>query len=251
MATPPIDDMPKITLEKDDLESFQRSRAQTGKSASKAPVDNDTPQSSSRSPSWFMFILFLALMAGGAVYWSMQQHKMLVASEQRISDLEQRLSSTGEAMDQSTVALGVKVSELSKRSEELWEQMDKLWASAWRRNQSDIADLTKAVNTLKSSSESGVKSLNGKLGEQDTALSLITSQLSDYAGNLKQQQDALGQIKQSSQNTEQQIASLREKLISTALGNNNLVNKIDDLESKIKTLEKMINQTKTAGPSAP
>ena len=89
MAIPPIDDMPKITLEKDDLESFQRNRAQTGKSANKAQVDNDTPQSSSRSPSWFMFILFLALMGGGAVYWSMQQHKILVASKERISDFLQ------------------------------------------------------------------------------------------------------------------------------------------------------------------
>ena len=251
MATPPIDDMPKITLEKDDLESFQRSRAQTSKSSAKLDVQNDGPQSSTRSPSWFMFILFLTLICGGAIYWSMQQHKIIGASQERISDLEQRLSSTGEAMDQSTVALGVKVTELSKRTEELWEQMDKLWASAWRRNQSDIADLTKAVNTLKSSSESGVKSLNGKLGEQDTALSLITSQLSDYAGNLKQQQDALGQIKQSSQNTEQQLASLREKLISTALANNTLTNKIDDLESKLQALEKSINQTKTAGPRTP
>ena len=203
MAIPPIDDMPKITLEKDDLESFQRNRAQTGKSANKEQVDNDTPQSSSRSPSWFMFILFLALMGGGAVYWSMQQHKILVASKERISDLEQRLSSTGEAMDQSTVALGVKVSELSKKTEELWEQMDKLWASAWRRNQADIADITKAFNSLKSASESGVKTLNGKLADQDTSLSLVTSQLSDYANNLKQQQDSLGQIKVNTQSNEQ------------------------------------------------
>ena len=249
MATPPIDDMPKITLEKDDLESFQRSRAQTGKPSAKQKSQHETPQSTSRSPSWLMFILLLALLSGGAVYWSMQQHKLFLESQNRIADLEQHLSATGEEMDQSTVALGVKVTELSKRTEELWEQMDKLWASAWRRNQSDIADITTAVNSLKSSNDSSVKSLNGKLGEQDTALTLITSQLSDYAGNLKQQQDALGQIKQNTQNNEQQLASLREKIISTALGNNNLVNKIDDLESKIAGLERSIAQAKSPSPA--
>ena len=251
MATPPIDDMPKITLEKDDLESFQRTRAQAGKPSTQPNEKHDAPQTSSRSPSWFMFILFLALLSGGAVYWSMEQHKVLVAAQDRISDLEQRLSATGEEMDQSTVALGVKVTELSKKTEELWEQMDKLWASAWRRNQSDIADITKAVNSLKSASETSVNSINGKLAEQDTSLSLVSSQLSDYANNVKLQQDSLGQIKTSTQSNEQQLASLREKIISTALGNNNLTNKIDDLESKLQALEKSINQTKAPIPATP
>ena len=35
MANDPFDDMPKFTLEKDDLESFQRTRGQASKNTSK------------------------------------------------------------------------------------------------------------------------------------------------------------------------------------------------------------------------
>ena len=42
---------------------------------------------------------------------------------------------------------------------------------------------------------------------------------------------------------EQQLASLREKLISTALANNNLINRIDDLAARIKAVEKTANST--------
>ncbi|MDU0354361.1 hypothetical protein RS130_10840 [Paraglaciecola aquimarina] len=43
MANDPFDDMPKITLEKDDLESFQRTRAQANKTGDKKIPPPKTP----------------------------------------------------------------------------------------------------------------------------------------------------------------------------------------------------------------
>ena len=67
MANDPLDDMPKFTLEKDDLESFQRTRAQATNKNSKNESPVDEPASSSNSPSWFAF-LFLLLIIGGVAY---------------------------------------------------------------------------------------------------------------------------------------------------------------------------------------
>ena len=69
-------------------------------------------------------------------------------AEQRILQLENKLSATGEEIGESTVALQVKVTELTNKTNELWEQMDKLWASAWRRNQQEIADLGDRVGNV-------------------------------------------------------------------------------------------------------
>lgn len=251
MATPPIDDMPQIILEKDDLESFQRNRAQAGKSAVKEQASLEPSQNSSRSPSWWMFLLIIALLSGGASYWSMQQYKQFQLAQERIADLERRLSATGEEMDQSAVALGVKVTELSQKTQELWDQMDKLWASAWRRNQSEIGDLNKALNTLKANTDNSVKSINSKTTDIDTQLSKLSSQLSQYSDSLQQMNETLTQVKQGSVNNEQQMASLREKLIATALGNNNLTNKLDDLELKLNALEKSLAKPAAVTPSTP
>lgn len=251
MAIPPIDDMPKITLEKDDLESFQRSRAQAGKSPAIDKSSSDVAQGSSRSPSWLMFIMIIALLGGGAGYLAMQQQKQLSLAQARIAELERRLSATGEEMDQSTVALGVKVSELSQKTQELWDQMDKLWASAWRRNQSEIGDLSKAFKTLKANTDSSAKNLSGQANELDKQLKALNNQLSQYAGSMEQVGTSVTEVKQSSISNEQQIASLREKLISTALGNNNLTNKVDDLELKLKNLEKSLQKTALTVPGTP
>ena len=158
MANDPLDDMPKIRLEKDDLESFHRTRAQATKKSPKKASVTDEPAVASNSPSWFAFLLLLIIIVGAAVYWSFQQYTGLQQAqsnntklESRITELENRLSATGEDMDQSAAALQVKVSELSVKTEDLWGQMDKLWASAWRRNQSEIGALNKTVMALKAS----------------------------------------------------------------------------------------------------
>jgi chromosome segregation ATPase len=247
MANEPFDDMPKITIEKDDLESFQRTRAQANTKPGKNNSEPKEPAAPSKGPSWFIFLLFFGAAIGGGVYWSSEQYKVLQQAQVRISELENRLSATGEEMDQSTVALGVKVKELSAKSKELWEQMDKLWASAWRRNQSDIKTLQKTIATAKANNTKAVKGLKDNLVENNTDIGLTKEQLINQASIIKQLQQQLTEVSSGDAEVEQQLASLREKLISTALANNNLTNRIDDLGRRLLTAEK--TSKKSSQPS--
>jgi chromosome segregation ATPase len=259
MATDPLDDMPKIRLEKDDLDSFHRTRAQaTNKSSKKANQPDESPSVSS-SPSWFAILFLLLVIVGAAGYWSFEQFKVLQQAQSRITDLESRLSATGEDMDQSAAALQIKVSELSAKTEDLWGQMDKLWASAWRRNQSEIGALNKTVMSLKASTELSTKSLsaeaannNTDTANNNTSIGLVKEQLEGQANLLKQLNDKFGQINNIDADFEQQLASLREKLISTALANNDLTNQIDDLRRRVMAAEKKANQVENmlTGPTS-
>jgi DNA repair exonuclease SbcCD ATPase subunit len=244
MATDPLDDMPKIRLEKDDLESFHRTRAQaTNKSSKKANLPDESP-SESNSPSWFAFLFLLIIIVGAAGYWSFEQFKVLQQAQSRITELESRLSATGEDMDQSAAALQIKVSELSAKTEDLWGQMDKLWASAWRRNQSEIGALNKTIMSLKAASEQSTKTLSSETANNNTSIGLVKEQLESQANLLKQLNDKFGQINNIDADFEQQLASLREKLISTALANNDLTNQIDDLRRRILAAEKKASEVK-------
>ena len=252
MATDPIDDMPKIRLDKDDLESFHRTRAQsTNKSAKKDSVP-DEPSAKSNSPSWFAILFLLIIIVGAAGYWSFEQFKVLQNAQSRITELESRLSATGEDMDQSAAALQVKVSELSAKTEHLWSEMDKLWASAWRRNQSEIGALNKAVMTLKAATEKSTQSLSRDTANNNTSIGLVKEQLENQANLLKQLNEKLSQISNVDADFEQQLASLREKLISTALGNNGLTDQIDELRRRVTAAEKKANQVEKmlTGPTS-
>ena len=80
MANDPYDDMPKIRLEKDDLESFHRTRAQaTNKSSKKGNVPDEL-SAASNSPSWFAILFLLIVIVGAAGYWSFEQYKVLQQS---------------------------------------------------------------------------------------------------------------------------------------------------------------------------
>ena len=244
MATDPLDDMPKIRLEKDDLESFHRTRAQlTNKSSKKGNV-SDESTSASNSPSWFAVLFLLIIIVGAASYWSFEQFKVLQQSQSRITELESRLSTTGEDMDQSAAALQVKVSELSAKTEHLWTEMDKLWASAWRRNQTEIGALNKTAMALKASTDKNTKNLKSEASDNNTSIGLVKEQLENQASLLKQSNDKFSQFNNIDADFEQQLASLREKLISTALANNDLTNQIDDLRRRVLAAEKKVNTVK-------
>jgi DNA repair exonuclease SbcCD ATPase subunit len=245
MATDPFDDMPKIRLEKDDLESFHRTRAQsTQKSTKKGSLPDDSPDSSN-SPSWFAFLFLLIIIVSAASYWSFEQFKVLQLSQNRITELENRLSAAGQDMDQSAAALQIKVSELNTKTEDLWAQMDKLWASAWRRNQTEIGALNKTIMALKASSEKKSKNLSNENSDNNTTIGLVKEQLENQASLLKQLNEKFGQVNNVDADFEQQLASLREKLISTALANNDLTNQVDDLRRRILEAEKKANSVKT------
>lgn len=259
MANDPLDDMPKIRLEKDDLESFHRTRAQATNKSAKKGKQPEEPSTPSNSPSWFAFLFLLVVIVGAASFWSFKQYKVLQLAqsnntklESRITELENRLSATGEDMDQSAAALQVKVSELSEKTQHLWSEMDKLWASAWRRNQSEIGDLDKTLKALKATSEKSAKTLSSNTAENNTSIGLVKEQLENQANLLSQLNKQFSQVRDVDADIEQQLASLREKLISTALANNNLTNQIDDLRKKVAAAEKKANYVENliTGPTS-
>jgi len=252
MANDPLDDMPKIRLEKDDLESFHRTRAQSTNKSSKKGNVPDEPTSKTNSPSWFAILFLLIIVVAVAVFWSVEQSKVLQQTQSRITELESRLSTTGEDMDQSAAALQVKVSKLSTKTEDLWAQMDKLWASAWRRNQTEIGALNKTVMALKASSEKSSRSLSSEAADNNTTIGIIKEQLENQANLLKQLNDNFSQVNNVDADFEQQLRSLREKLISTALGNNGLTDQIDELRRRVIAAEKKANQLENmlTGPTS-
>lgn len=221
-------DMPKIVLEKEDREAFQRTRQNTGSKRPTAPASDDTPKQKSGASSFFVFLVFLiAAGASGASYWLYEKKKLqdaLIAnSEQRILDLERRLSATGEEMDQSAVALQVKVTELSEKTSTLWSEMDKLWASAWRKNQSEIKAMDKRLNDQFAQGRDLSKqfsSLQSDVISSTTNMALIQEQVD--AGSSER-------------------ANLTMSLQEIALGANGLKQEIEELQTKLSNIERVNN----------
>ena len=251
MSQEQFDDMPKISLEKDDVESFQRTRGK-GQKGAPAPEEKEPKiaKSSVSSPSWLAIIVILVIIIAAATYWSNLQYKSDLADQARITELERRLSATGAEMDQSAVALQVKVTELSERTNQLWEQMDKLWASAWRRNQSEIKDLSNSLTTQNTKLNDKISSVESDIKTNETTVGVLQELLDNQATSIKQVSNLLAEAEKSNIELKQQFSSLREKLMSTALANNNLTSRLDELEKRLKTAEEEAKKkitTPTAG----
>ena len=252
MSTEQFNDMPKILLEKDDVESFKRNRDKGQKGPSKS--DKEEPElskSSGSSPSWFAVLFLLVIIIGAASYWSNLQYKSGLAAEARIAELERRLSATGEEMGQSAVALQVKVADLSEKTKLLLGEMDKLWASAWRRNQSEIKGLSKSLNTQNANLSNKISSVNSDIKANETTVGLLQELVDSQATNVKQVTNALAEAETSNTELRQQFSSLREKLMSTALANNNLTSRLDELEKRLKTAEETAKKQTTTPTRTP
>jgi septal ring factor EnvC (AmiA/AmiB activator) len=122
--------------------------------------------------------------------------------------------------------------------------MDKLWASAWRRNQTEIGALNKTLMTLKASSEKNTKTLSSETADNNTAIEFVKMQLENQSASYKLLNEKFSQTNKINSDFEQQLATLREKLISTALANNNLTNQIDDLRRRVLAVEKKANDVR-------
>ncbi|MEC8231257.1 MAG: hypothetical protein VX061_07450, partial [Pseudomonadota bacterium] len=151
------DEFPTIRLDEEDRRDYQTKR-QASVTSTPPSSSSHTSHTSNTSPSssgngiWVTLVALVALTACGGCYYLytlLEQQKVIAQeADKRILQLENKLSATGEEIGESTVALQVKVTELSNKTNELWEQMDKLWASAWRRNQKEIADLGDRVGNV-------------------------------------------------------------------------------------------------------
>ncbi|MDG1121075.1 MAG: hypothetical protein P8J70_00065 [Glaciecola sp.] len=185
--------------------------------------------------------LLLALVSAGAagyLLYSQQQSQLaLQSATARIVELENRLSATGEEMGNSTVALQVKVTELANRSEELWQQMDKLWASAWRRNQSEIKDLTKVVEDNRTQAQSNVntvtESLNKGLASSDTKFDALQNDFNSAKNEVLSVSMELESIKQGLLNGQDANIVINEKIAILEQRNTALRDKVSLLEKAI------------------
>ena len=227
-------DIPKIVLEKEDREAFQRQRQQSNKSTSAKVTEEAPAAKSSGSPLFTFFVFLLAVTAGGACYWlyeqKLLQDEQLARAEQRIQDLERRLSATGEELDQSAVALQVKVNELSEKSEELWSQMDKLWASAWRRNQTEIKDLERKVDTQKSELNKQFSAVESDISQSSTNIAAIREQITSQQEQSQDFSILLSELESQDSGFKRQFGDIQAKLIATDQVNSALNRRIADLE---------------------
>ena len=244
MATDPFDDgIPKIILDKDDRDSFHRTRMQSGNKPSPAELaDNNASKPSSGNGMWIALVLIIAMAACGASYWLYQQHLLqqsaLKKADLRIEDLERRLSATGEEIGESAVAMQVKVTELSAKTQELWEQMDKLWSSAWRKNQADIKNLSDELGKKTAELSKQLKTLSSDININSTNFGLLQEQLDSQVANTQNLANTLTATKLSGDNFEQQLSQLQIRLTSLTQANSKLASQISELEKWRKTAEK-------------
>lgn len=161
MSQHSFDDVPNIRVDASD-----RSVQAHNPNGTTPPVTTVVKASNQSLVISALLLALLSTGAAGYLLYNQQQSQLAFDNATaRILELENRLSATGEEMGNSTVALQVKVTELANRLEELWQQMDKLWASAWRRNQSEIKDLTKVVEDNRTQAQSNVNSVTESLSK--------------------------------------------------------------------------------------
>lgn len=190
------------------------------------------------------FLLLVCLSLFAWVYFLQQslgvnQNSLLVAQSQ-IEHLQQRLSVTDEHMSDSKVAMQLHIKDLSEKTDQLWQQMDKLWASAWRRNQKEIASMTqsieallreqknlqkgagqqsrrlgnlqKGLNTDIEKLQKQVKRMRSKQSKQGDQLQLLQQQISDAGKSIKQLQAALKQPKADIERLQVGLVQLQQQL---------------------------------------
>lgn len=238
------DDMPKITLDREDREAFRQSRSKSKYSGSTEPeVSSATSTTTSSgtgsgaSPVWTSILLVLIFAGLGASFWLYQQQvkhvQMLESAQQRIADLENQLSATGEEMGESAVALQAKVGQLDTKTKELWDQMDRLWASAWRRNQSDIKKLGARLDGMDTSSEGFEKQFNllqADVTASITNLGLLQEQIDQQVAQLKTTNTNLSDVTNTVALRYKKIQELERKLTATDKISSQLLKRLKDLE---------------------
>lgn len=235
MSQHSFDDVPNIRIDASDR-SLQ------------APNPNGTPSPSTTivkasNQGLVISALLLALISTGAagfLFYTQQQSQLAFDSATaRILELENRLSATGEEMGNSTVALQVKVTELANRSEELWQQMDKLWASAWRRNQSEIKDLTKVVEDNRTQAQSNVNSvtasINKGLGNTEKKFDALQNDFNASKNDVLSVSLELETIKQGLLNGQDANVVINEKIAILEQRNTALRNKVTVIEKSLSS----------------
>ncbi|MGQ8365747.1 hypothetical protein [Glaciecola sp. 1036] len=203
-----------------------------------------------KSNNWLVSsLIFVSVVAvAGCVYLFIQlqnANQTINSNIERLSSLESRLSATGEEMGESTVALQVKVGELSEKANELWEQMDKLWASAWRRNQQEIKELSNSVGNFKGDINKLVSVLDNKTKNLETQAQQLAGRISTLNATVNEQANSMlaasverESLSENDTANASKVRDINEKLILLEQRNTNLLRQINELETKLEELIK-------------
>lgn len=251
------DDFPTIRLDEEDRRGYQTKTAPVHRSvATSQTAASGEPEKAKGGSGWGVVALLVAIVGCGAAGYlftvTQKQNATLQNAEQRIQQLENKLSATGEEIGESTVALQVKVTELTNKTAELWEQMDKLWASAWRRNQKEIADLTDKVAGDKKDLQESVSQVSRNLDSQKTQLATLNSSLETVSDEMLAINVQMEQVNANSSSRQQEIKSLSDKLALLEQRNNALSSRIASLESEIRELvTKVVSSPSASVPASP
>ena len=209
-------EIPSITLDSDQVETFKNTRKSTSRSSSKSynsqNVSNNSGETSKSTSSLYtvaMFIIYITV--AGAIWWFYQENMKLqnhlAVSQQRIEQLEQQLSATGEEMGESDVAMKVRLEGLTEKTNQLWQEMDKLWASAWRRNQAQIKEVrSKAIKHTNAFTASN-KNINNAITNLTTSVSKFEEKQTSTEFNINLLTDQIA----AANNTQTEIKKLASK----------------------------------------
>ncbi|GGW89378.1 hypothetical protein [Alteromonas halophila] len=245
------DDLPTIKLDEEDRRAYQKAKQPASGKKNKPASDDNTKTSSGGKGAWLFIIALLAVAACGGCYYLytllQQQQASAQQAEKRIAQLERRLSATGEEIGESTVALQVKVNDLGAKTEELWEQMDKLWASAWRRNQKEIADLGDRVTSVQNSLKGNISEVSQDVSAQAKQLSSVKNQLATTADDLLGLNVQLEQAQADKQSNARTVKNLNDKISVLEQRNNALSGRISKLERELREMATKV----VSGSSSP
>lgn len=250
------DEFPTIRLDEEDRRNFQTKSSPVHRSVS-TNSSPDAPAPSGGGKGLAVFALLFGLASCGAAgylyHLTTQQQALLSGAEQRIQQLENKLSATGEEIGESTVALQVKVTELSNKSSELWEQMDKLWASAWRRNQKEIADLSDKTNADKKQLQESIGQVSRNLDSQKTQLATLSTSLEGVTDEMLAINVQMEQVAAGSTSQQQNVKNLSDKLALLEQRNNALSSRISTLENELRNLATKVvsGGSSSSSPSTP
>lgn len=255
------DEFPTIRLDDEDRRDYQKKRHPSPSSAASSPSSLTSSSSNASASSggngiWITLVALIALTACGGSYYLFtllqQQSAAAQAAEKRIVQLENKLSATGEEIGESTVALQVKVTELSNKTNELWEQMDKLWASAWRRNQKEIADLGDRVGNVQSALKKDIDAVSQNVAAQTAAAGSLKNQLASLADELLAVNVQLEQALNDKQRAQSDVKNLTDKLSVLEQRNATLSGRISNLENEIRDMAtKLVTKSGGATGASP
>ncbi|XOV80874.1 MAG: hypothetical protein ACFHVJ_07990 [Aestuariibacter sp.] len=257
MSTDKFDNIPRIVLDKEDREAFQRGRnTKSGKSpkvAPETPAAEAAPANSSNG-IWIFLTFVVALGGYGASYWLYQQNQqqlqVLGDAEQRIEELERKISATGEELDQSAVALRVQVNELKDKSDVLWQEMDKLWASAWRRNQTEIKDLSENVTRGFREQTQKITGLENDVSLAGTNMAVIQEQVDKHKSEVTRLTNTVNNALKNRSNSEQELKKLTDQIATSALRLEALADRINKLEQLKQQVDALSSKPAPTPPPA-